>query len=124
MLAAALLEIFTGKMVTEKEDFARAVYEIVRLVPPGRATTYGALARAAGRPGWARMAGRIMSACDSARTGIPAHRVVAAGGVLSAAGVFGEPGLMQRLLENEGVKVAGGRIRNWKAVFWDPLEQL
>lgn len=109
---------------TEQGYFAQAVYDIVRLVPAGRATSYGAIARAAGHPGHSRLVGRIMAVCDSAASGIPAHRVVNSQGVLSAAAAFGAPGRMRQLLEAEGVEVAGERIRRWKQVFWDPMEEL
>ncbi len=103
------------------ERFERAVYDIVRLVPPGRVTSYGAVARAAGLRHGARMVGRIMSRSGEGPEDIPAHRVVNSRGVLSAVGTFPE---MRRRLESEGVAVHGNRIRNWADVFWDPLEEL
>lgn len=107
----------------QKEEFRHAVCEIVRLIPSGRATTYGSLARAAGYPAYARMVGKIMSDIP-AGVGMPAHRVVASGGVLSGSHAFGGPGKMQRLLEEEGVVVTGNRIKEWKKVYWDPLAEL
>ncbi len=101
-----------------------AVYAIVRLIPSGRATSYGAIARAIGRPDHARWVGRIMGRGDSALPGLPAHRVVDSRGELSGRGAFDPPGRMQELLESEGVAVCRHRIVNWKHVFWDPIEEL
>jgi methylated-DNA-protein-cysteine methyltransferase-like protein len=102
----------------------QAVYEIVQMVPRGKATTYGAIARAVGYPMHSRMVGRIMAACESAKNGIPAHRVVNSRGELSGKDAFGPSGEMQRLLESEGIKVENGRIANWRHVFWDPIREI
>lgn len=108
----------------DKEDFAQGVYAIVRCIPYGRATSYGAVARAMGYPNMSRMVGRVMSECSSLETGIPAHRVVNSQGVLSAMDVFGNAGEMQKLLEEEGITVSNGRISNWRAVFWNPIDEI
>lgn len=106
----------------DPDEFTRAVYEVVRSVPPGRATSYGAIARAVGYARLARKVGRVMARCEGAD--IPAHRVVNSQGMLSGKEAFTAPGEMQRLLEAEGVRVVGDRIRDWKRVFWDPLAEL
>ena len=106
------------------KDFATAVYEIVRTIPYGRATSYGAIAKAVGYSNMSRLVGRIMGDCDSENTGIPAHRVVNSSGVLSGKDAFGSDGEMQRLLEDEGIRVEKGRIKNWKKVFWNPLDEI
>ncbi|MFV0417494.1 MAG: MGMT family protein [Dysgonomonas sp.] len=108
----------------DKEDFAQGVYAIVRCVPYGRATSYGAVAKAMGYPNMSRMVGRVMSGCSSQETGIPAHRVVNSQGVLSGMDAFGSSGEMQKLLEAEGVVVSNGRISNWRIVFWNPLDEI
>ncbi len=108
----------------EKEQLRTAVYAIVALIPLGRATSYGAIARAAGFPQYSRMVGRMMAWCDSRSAGLPAHRVVNSQGVLTARAVFGNKGEMERLLEAEGIEVRSGRIRQWKRVFWDPQIEL
>ncbi len=105
----------------EKRYFTYAVYDTVRSVPEGRATTYGALARSVGWPNMARLAGKVMSQCTDAD--IPAHRVVNAGGILSAHHLDDDGGKMLKRLEAEGVTVVNGRIKNWKKVFWDPMEE-
>ena len=110
--------------VADREQLQQAVYEIVKLIPQGRVTSYGAIAKAIGFPNLSRMVGRIMSQCDSEINHIPAHRVVNNSGILSAKDAFGVPGKMQQLLESEGVMVINDRIQNWKKVFWNPLVEL
>ncbi len=107
-------------VIMDKEAFAAAVMDIVRLVPRGRATSYGAIAHAVGHPALPRMVGRIMGGAE----GVPAHRVVGSGGMLTGHMAFGAPGRMRELLEAEGVEVVNNRIRNWKQVFWDPLKEI
>lgn len=108
--------------VDEKQGLRQAVYDVVCLIPPGRATSYGAIARAVGYPRLSRMVGRIMGGCGD--EGVPAHRVVNSSGVLSAWMAFGSPGRMAELLEAEGVTVENNRIRDWKRVFWDPMKEI
>lgn len=108
--------------------FSEAVYDIVRLIPPGRATSYGAIAHAVGHPAYSRLVGRVMGQCagsDSpADNGIPAHRVVNSQGELSGKAAFGPGDEMQRRLEAEGIRIINNRIQQWKTVFWDPLHEL
>ncbi|MDR1882389.1 MAG: MGMT family protein [Prevotella sp.] len=108
----------------DPKDFAEVVHKIVRMIPQGRATSYGAIAKAIGYPNMSRMVGRVMSECNSAKNGIPAHRVVNSGGVLSGKGAFGNPGEMQKLLEEEGIIVVNDKIKRWKTIFWDPIEEI
>lgn len=108
----------------DKEYFAQGVYDIVKNIPCGRATSYGAIAKAIGYPNLSRMVGKVMATCDSENSGIPAHRVVNSQGLLSGKDAFGSSGEMQKLLEAEGVIVTNGRITNWKTVFWDPMKEL
>lgn len=107
----------------EKEGFIEAVYEIVKTIPAGRATSYGAIARASGYFNLSRMVGKVMSECDSKRTGVPAHRVVNSQGILSGHEAFGGD-TMQKLLEAEGIIVVNNKIKNWSKVFWDPMEEI
>ena len=94
-----------------------SLYTLVKKIPRGRVTTYGAIARALKLPGGARTAGRAMATCPSGR-GIPWHRVVGAGGML----LLREPNvsLQRKLLESEGLQVAGRRIANFDASHWTP----
>ena len=108
----------------EIKELTAAVYQIVALIPIGRATSYGAIARAIGHPDHSRLVGRIMGACDSDRTGIPAHRVVNSQGILSARTAFETPSRMQELLQEEGIIVHHNRIVNWKKIYWNPLDEL
>ena len=107
-----------------RELLPGAIYEIVRRIPRGRATSYGAIAKAIGFPDNARMVGRIMGECDSDKTKLPAHRVVNSQGFLSGKEAFGTPERMQQLLEEEGIVVANDKIKNWKTVFWNPIEEI
>lgn len=108
----------------DKEDFTQGVYDVVKNIPYGRATSYGAIAKAIGYPNLSRMVGKVMGACDSANSGIPAHRVVNSQGILSGKDAFGDSKEMQKSLESEGIIVVNDRIKNWKTVFWDPMEEL
>ena len=96
--------------------FASRVLQIVRRIPPGRVATYGDIARLAGHPGAARAVGNVMR--TSARTDVPYHRVVAAGGRLGGYG--GREALKRALLVAEGVAMSGGRIRSFAGVRWTP----
>ncbi len=108
----------------DKQGLTQAVYEIVKRIPKGRATSYGAIAKAIGYPNMSRLVGKIMSECDCSRTDIPAHRVVNSQGCLSAKDVFYNPEGMQGLLESEGIVVVNNRIINWKSVFWNPIDEI
>ena len=110
--------------IEDKEQLRQAIYEIVKMIPSGRATSYGAIAKATGFSNLSRMVGQIMSQCNSGVNHIPAHRVVNSSGILSAKDAFGAPGQMQKLLESEGIIVINDKIQNWKKVFWNPFEEL
>jgi methylated-DNA-protein-cysteine methyltransferase-like protein len=105
---------------TDTFSFFERVYEIVRLVPKGRVTTYGTIAEASGLKLTARMVGWAMYAADRANPPIPAHRVVNSSGMLSGKDHFSTPTLMQELLEQEGIIVKKNKIQDFKTVFWDP----
>lgn len=106
----------------DKDSFKQGVYDIVKYIPCGRATSYGAIAKAVGYPNLSRMVGKIMAGCSEKN--IPAHRVVNSQGILSGKDAFGSSGEMQKLLEAEGITVRNDRIENWKKVFWNPLEEI
>ena len=108
---------------SEIKALTLAVYDIVKMIPYGRATSYGAIAKAIGYPNMSRLVGRIMSECNSQITGLPAHRVVNSQGILSGRKAFGED-TMQNLLQSEGVNIINNRIQNWKTIFWDPLKEV
>lgn len=106
----------------ERKLFKQGIYDIVRLIPYGRASSYGAIAKAAGYPTMARLVGRLMGECKDKN--IPAHRVVDSQGVLSGRAAFGVNGEMQHLLESEGIRIKENRISNWISVFWNPIDEI
>ena len=103
------------------DHFFERVYEVVRQIPEGRVTTYGAIARFTGSPQSSRMVGWAMNASHTATTNIPAHRVVNRNGLLTGRHHFGSPGLMQQLLESEGIKVRNHQVVDFEKVFWEPM---
>ncbi len=104
-------------------NFFDRVYEVVLLIPFGKVTTYGAIAKYLGSARSSRMVGWAMNAAHS-RPDVPAHRVVNRIGVLTGKHHFLGTNLMQQLLENEGVVVKDDKVQNFKEVLWDPLENL
>lgn len=107
-----------------EQSFYDQVFELVRLIPKGRVTSYGAIAKSLGAGGSSRMVGYAMSNAQLAHPPIPAHRVVNSSGLLTGKFHFETPDLMQELLEKEGVVVKGDKIQNFKKHFWDPLQEL
>lgn len=107
-----------------EQSFYDQVFELVRLIPKGRVTSYGAIAKSLGAGGSARMVGYAMSNASLAQPPIPAHRVVNSTGLLTGKFHFETPDLMQQLLENEGIVVKSDKIQNFKKHFWDPLIEL
>ena len=104
-------------------NFFERVYEVVLLIPYGRVTTYGAIAKYLGSAGSSRMVGWAMNAAHS-RPDVPAHRVVNRIGMLTGKHHFLGTNLMQQLLENEGVAVKKDQVQDFKNKLWDPLENL
>ncbi len=105
-------------------DFFSQVYEIVRLIPKGKVTSYGAIANALGTKLSARMVGWAMNAAHNTKPSIPAHRVLNRSGMLSGKMHFGSPTRMQELLEKEGVKIKNDQVIDLKKYFWDPVTEL
>ena len=105
-------------------DFFQRVYEVVKLIPFGRATSYGAIAKYLGSGRSARMVGWAMNASHTALDSIPAHRVVNRNGILSGKHHFGGSDIMQQLLESEGIEVVDDKIIDFRKVFWDPVIEL
>jgi len=104
-------------------NFFDKVYQVARLIPPGRVTSYGAIASYLGTKGSSRVVGYAMGASLSAYPPVPAHRVVNRQGLLTAKQTFGG-NLMQELLESEGIKVEDDQVQDFKKVFWDPQIEL
>ncbi len=105
-------------------NFYEQVYEVARLIPKGRVSSYGAIAKALGAAKSARLVGHAMSFAGQASPKVPAHRVVNSSGLLTGKFHFSPPTLMQELLENEGIKVVNDKVKDFKKVFWDPLKEL
>jgi len=106
------------------EGFFERVYDIVRLIPAGRITSYGAIARYLGSGQSARMVGWAMNASHVSPDFIPAHRVVNRNGLLTGKHHFGNSTTMQQLLENEGFIIENDRILNFSERFWDPMKEI
>ncbi len=106
------------------EDFFTKVYEVVKMVPPGRVTSYGAIARYLGAPGASRMVGWAMNTSHSSEDYIPAHRVVNRNGLLTGKHHFDTPLAMQELLESEGVEVENDKVKDFDILFWNPVREL
>ena len=105
-------------------DFFSRVYEVVKLIPPGRVTSYGAIARYLGAARSARMVGWAMNASHTHHEIVPAHRVVNRNGLLTGKHFFSGEHVMQELLESEGIKIEDDQITNFKEKFWDPIAEL
>jgi methylated-DNA-protein-cysteine methyltransferase-like protein len=110
-------------MATE-ESFYDKVYQVARLVPTGRVTSYGAIANFLGTKGTARMVGYAMMHCGQLKPPVPAHRVVNSRGLLTGRFHFTTPNLMQQMLESEGVEVENDQVKNFKQLLWDPAKEL
>lgn len=107
----------------EKNDFFDQVYQVVRLIPKGRVTSYGAIAKYLGAAKSSRVVGYAMNASHSIKN-IPAHRVVNRNGLLTGKMHFETPDAMQKALEAEGIKVKENQIQDFEEVFWNPMEEL
>lgn len=110
---------------TEKQrNFFQEVHEVVRLVPTGRVTTYGAIAHYLGARHGARMVGWAMMAAHTADAYVPAHRVVNRNGLLTGRQHYASPTAMQEALEAEGIQVQEDQVVEFKRLFWDPATEL
>src|SRR5690606_6638312 len=107
----------------QQSDFFKDVYDVVRLIPEGRVTSYGAIAKYLGSARSSRMVGWAMNAAHSIPD-VPAHRVVNRKGLLTGKMHFGEPDRMENLLKAEGVLVKNDKIIDFEKHFWDPMQEL
>lgn len=106
----------------EEKNFFEKVYEVAKLIPFGKVTSYGAIAKYLGAARSARMVGWAMN--NSAAKDVPAHRVVNRKGILTGKHHFDGTSLMQQLLENEGVEIQDNQIVDLQRYFWDPGKEL
>ncbi|NNC49079.1 MAG: MGMT family protein [Flaviramulus sp.] len=109
-------------MKPETLSFFDKVYEVAKLIPFGRVTSYGAIANYLGAARSARMVGYAMNASHG--KDVPAHRVVNRKGLLTGKHHFDGTNLMQQLLENEGITIIDYQIQNLEKVYWDPSKEL
>jgi methylated-DNA-protein-cysteine methyltransferase-like protein len=108
----------------DKEDFFEKVFAVVREIPPGRVTSYGAIAKFIGSGGSARTVGWAMNLSHQASISVPAHRVVNRNGQLTGKHHFSDANEMQNRLEAEGIVVHEDQIQNFKSHYWDPQIEL
>lgn len=109
--------------MAKDESFLERVYEVVKLIPEGRVTNYGAIAKHLGAPRSSRMVGWAMNKAHGYED-VPAHRVVNRIGVLTGKHHFATPDLMQKQLEMEGLTIINDKIQDFKTCFWDPTTEL
>ena len=102
------------------ESFFTLVYDVVRQIPRGRVTSYGAIAACLGTKLSARMVGWAMNSAHDPSLKIPAHRVVNRNGMLTGKMHFGDPDEMQRRLEKENIKIEHDTVVDFEKIFWDP----
>ncbi len=105
----------------DSSHFFKDVYEVVKMIPKGRVTSYGAIANYLGVKRSARMVGWAM---NGAPKDVPAHRVLNRNGLLTGKNAFASPTLMQELLESEGVQIHDDQVVNLKQHFWDPTQEI
>jgi methylated-DNA-protein-cysteine methyltransferase related protein len=103
-------------------NFNEHVFEVVRLIPSGRVTSYGAIAKFLGKGNWSRKVGHAMGLVHGVEPPVPYYRVVNSQGLLTG----GTSGIEARivLLEKEGVDIKGNKVLNFRSVFWDPSKEL
>lgn len=104
--------------------FYEDVYEVVRKIPRGRVTSYGAIASFLGTKLSARMVGWAMNSAHTARPKVPAHRVVNRNGMLTGRHHFSTPTMMEELLRKEGFEIKNETVIRFEKVFWDPSIEL
>ena len=104
-----------------EDNFFNKVYEVVRIIPIGRVTSYGAIGKYLGSAKSARMVGWALNKCPN---DVPAHRVINRNGLLTGKAHFNGINLMQQLLENEGIVVEENKIINLENIFWYPSKEL
>ncbi|MBS1651938.1 MAG: MGMT family protein [Bacteroidetes bacterium] len=110
--------------MANNSDFFEQVFQVVRLIPKGRVTSYGAIAAYLGAKKSSRTVGYAMNASHAKKPKVPAHRVVNRNGLLTGKHHFSYPTQMQELLENENIKVESDSVVDFKKLFWDPNIEL
>ncbi len=111
-------------VVGRNESFFASVYDVVRKIPKGRVTTYGAIGAALGAKSSARMVGWAMNNAHGMKPKVPAHRVINRQGLLTGKMHFADPDQMQQLLEKEGLEVKNDKVQDFENKFWEPAKEL
>jgi methylated-DNA-protein-cysteine methyltransferase-like protein len=117
-------KVTVSKTVTKEYSFFNDVYDVVRQIPKGKVTSYGAIAAYLGTRLSARMVGWAMNAAHTAQQKVPAQRVVNRNGMLTGKHHFSTPTLMEELLKKDGVVVKNDTVQNFTGHFWDPAQAL
>ena len=112
------------KKAEKLDSFFEQVYAVARLIPRGRVTSYGAIAKYLGTARSSRMVGWAMNGAHTVKPKVPAHRVVNRIGLLTGKHHFGSPNRMKQLLQKESVKVKKDQVVDFKRLFWDPGSEL
>lgn len=118
------LPVYTFRDKNFSESFFELVFAVVRLVPYGRVSTYGAIAKYLGTGSSARMVGWAMNASHVVEPPVPAHRIVNRQGLLSGKMHFETPTRMEELLQSEGIVVKNNQVVRFKELFWDPQAEI
>ncbi|HEY5368050.1 MAG TPA: MGMT family protein [Hanamia sp.] len=114
----------SARPVNKEYSFFENVYEVVRQIPKGRVTSFGAIANYLGTKMSARMVGWAMNGAHNASPKVPAHRVLNRNGMLSGRAHFATPTLMEELLLKEKIKVENDTVIDFEKLFWDPAKEL
>lgn len=123
VVSCSVIKMLQEVKTKKNSDLYTQIYELVRCIPAGRVSTYGAIAAALGVKSGARVVGYAMNH-SHATASVPAHRVVNSQGLLTGKHHFETPGEMQRLLELEGITVVKDQVQQFREKFWDPLLEL
>ncbi len=110
--------------MANKSKFFDDVFDVVRLIPKGRITSYGAIAKYLGAARSSRLVGYAMNAAHGEIPIVPAHRVVNRNGLLTGKHHFATESMMQELLEKEGMIIKEDQVINFSTYFWDPMKEL
>jgi methylated-DNA-protein-cysteine methyltransferase-like protein len=117
-------QLSTNTREQVKRNFFEDVFEVVRLIPRGRVTNYGSIAKYLGSGLSSRMVGWAMNASHVANPPVPAQRVVNRNGMLTGKHHFATPTLMEELLKQEGVVVVKDKVIDFEKLFWDPAKEI
>lgn len=112
------------RSINKQYSFFEDVYDVVRQIPKGRVTSFGAIANYLGTKLSARMVGWAMNGAHQASPIVPAHRVLNRNGMLTGKAHFATPTLMEELLLKEKIKVENDTVVNFEKLFWDPAKEL